>query len=317
MRNALRSGVTSLLVTYATVPRVRTFLLNQRIVDVPNHRSSHSGAVARGGGLACAVGAAAGLASVRMGPDMPRRLILAVGAVTAVGLSDDILGNVPVPLRLVTQLISSTCWAPSVTTAVLGMIPASGLINVVNFMDGVNGITGMTGIVWGLSTAITGNQLGDPALEAIGAVTAGAGAGFLPWNLREAHIFLGDVGSYFFGALMAASILRVSDRPRTAWRVAAPLLPYGLDAAQAVARRLVRGENIGEAHREHAYQRIVDHWGATHTQVALIHAGAATISRSLAQFDNTIARVLAPSAVAMVYAFLPDLFVALRRGVRR
>jgi UDP-N-acetylmuramyl pentapeptide phosphotransferase/UDP-N-acetylglucosamine-1-phosphate transferase len=41
----------------------------------------------------------------------------------------------------------------------------------------------------------------------IGAVTAGAALGFLPWNFPKARFFMGAVGSYFSGGWLAASTI--------------------------------------------------------------------------------------------------------------
>ncbi|GAB3486415.1 hypothetical protein GCM10027572_04410 [Flexivirga lutea] len=176
------------------------------------------------------------------------------------------------------------------------------VVNAVNFMDGINGITGLTSLVWGLNAACS--ELSDVAW--IGAVTAGAGLGFLPWNAPTARLFLGDSGSYLLGGLMALGIVRTmvrSRRIRESVLIGAPLLPYGVDVAQAIIRRAASGVALTEAHREHVYQQLVDHAGMSHLQVATIHAAlASAIAVTWRRVDSPA--VATTGAVAMLASYL-------------
>ncbi|HET7469345.1 MAG TPA: hypothetical protein VFJ81_06690, partial [Gemmatimonadales bacterium] len=123
-------------------------------------------------------------------------------------------------------------------------------------------------------------------VAAIGAAIALSGAGFLLHNRPPARIFMGDVGSGFLGftvaglpLLLAASPADV-DRARLPVVAAALVWPFLFDAAFTFIRRLVRGENVFEAHRSHLYQRLVI-TGASHAQVSALYAGWALISSGL------------------------------------
>jgi UDP-N-acetylmuramyl pentapeptide phosphotransferase/UDP-N-acetylglucosamine-1-phosphate transferase len=104
--------------------------------------------------------------------------------------------------------------------------------------------------------------------------TAGAIAGFLIFNVPGGRIFLGDAGSVPLGFLGAAiSLIGIQ---RDIWPPSLPLLlfmPLYTDALLTLARRLLRGERIWEAHREHAYQRLVQS-GWPHHRVAAVYAMA-------------------------------------------
>ena len=104
-------------------------------------------------------------------------------------------------------------------------------------------------------------------------------------NWPPARIFMGDVGSTFLGFTFAGwAVLSGGTRdglvPFVAW--IAVLSPFLFDAMLTMTRRVVRGERLYQAHRQHLYQRLVRH-GWSHAAVALLYialasaAGAVTI----------------------------------------
>lgn len=302
-----RGGAVALAVTMAVAPWVRRHLLRQGVVDVPNHRSSHVNLVPRGGGLACLAGVAGGLATLDSGSRPAPRTMLGIGAIALVGLADDRLGHVRPTTRLAVQCVAGGAFAATKFVSPLTAVGTAGVVNVVNFMDGINGITGTTAFVWGTNAWMLGRHFDSGELQALGAVTAGAGLGFLPFNVPEAQLFLGDVGSYLFGGTMAAGIAHTTQRPALMWLVIAPLLPYGLDAAQAVLRRSQQGAPLTEAHREHAYQRLVDSRGLSHTTVATIHATVAATIAVTSRAQRPWIRFGVTSLLAAGYVALPSL----------
>jgi UDP-N-acetylmuramyl pentapeptide phosphotransferase/UDP-N-acetylglucosamine-1-phosphate transferase len=283
MRRALLGGMVSTATTLAVAPIVRCLLVRHGSMDIPNHRSSHTVPVPRGGGIACALGVAAGIAATGRAALVPRRTSLGLAALTLTGLADDQIGHLHPVVRLVVQALAGASFGPAVPLIPASSLATAGVVNVVNFMDGINGISGGTAIVWGVYALSAGREVQDPMLQTIGATTAGAGLGFLPWNAPKAQLFLGDVGSYLLGGLMAAGITHASPRPTVAWRVAAPLLPYAVDASQALIRRALSGEPLTEAHRGHVYQRLVDERGLSHAQASMLHASVATLMGALAR----------------------------------
>lgn len=142
-------------------------------------------------------------------------------------------------------------------------------VNLFNFMDGIDGIAGSeaAAITGGLLLfAILGGRAGSaPALLA--AAIFGAAIGFLVWNWSPARIFLGDVGSaplgYFLGFLLLDMALGGH------WKIALILPLYFLaDATITLSRRLLRGERVWQAHREHFYQ-VAARRGFGHAAVVL------------------------------------------------
>lgn len=269
------SPLSTLLVSAAATAAlgepVRRLLTSSGRLDVPNHRSSHSAPVPRGGGIAILLGATTAALVTKRRPSAA--VTLGIAGLAALGWLDDVSGHVPARARLMAQVgVGGLVLSQDLPDALVGALTAAGVVNVVNFMDGINGISGLTAVVWGINAMLLEDQTVGQ-LATLGALTAGAGLGFLPHNVTPARLFLGDVGSYGLGAAMAAGIL--SQRSLAArYRAASPLLLYGVDAAQALVSRATAGERLGEAHRDHVYQRMVD-LGHGHERVALLHAVSA------------------------------------------
>ena len=300
MRRALLKVLVSCGVTYVAGPIVRAALVRGGSMDIPNHRSSHTTPVPRGGGLACLAGVAAGTLVLDRNGILPPRIAGGVTGLALLGLADDQLGHIHHNIRLAGQALAGAAFAPSLVAVAPIAGGTVGVVNVVNFMDGINGITGITAGTWGLATLATGRVAQDLTLQTIGAVTAGAGLGFLPWNVPQPQLFLGDIGSYLFGGLMAAGIATASNRPKLALRVAAPLLPYGLDASQALIRRARARKPLTQAHRDHTYQQLVDHHELSHLQVSLFHAVTAAVIGAAWSRSRTPWTASAVSAAASI-----------------
>jgi UDP-N-acetylmuramyl pentapeptide phosphotransferase/UDP-N-acetylglucosamine-1-phosphate transferase len=259
--------------------------------DVANTRSSHSGAIARGGGLGVIAGVAAGVAAGVVAGDLDATRAGWVAAVwilvmAAIGLTDDLRG-MPVLPRLLAQLIVATVaaavlvestargWA-TVVPLVVGAVWLVSYVNAFNFMDGINGISALSAAVAGGWYAWLGDRLDSPLLVVLGLAVAGASLGFLPWNLPRARVFLGDVGSYGVGGAIAMMALVAWLDDSGAARALAPLAVYLADTGLVLVKRAARGQRLVTAHRDHVYQRLVDN-GWSHTVVAVVAAGAAGV----------------------------------------
>lgn len=300
MRSSLcRAALTAATTGLLGMP-LRALLIHAGLFDVPNHRSSHSTPIPRGGGAA-PLTAAALVGAV--GPRPSGRTTGAVLGLAAVGLADDVSGHVPALARLGAQLVAGGALGTG-PGAAFASVGTTGIVNVVNFMDGINGISGGAGAVWG-ANALTLAAKPTDELAILGALVLGGSLGFLPHNAPRARFFLGDLGSYSLGAAMAAGVFsrrRLADQ----WCVASPLLLYGLDAAHALIHRVRTRQALGVAHRDHVYQRLVDS-GIPHAKVAAFHAGLAALV-ALAHHGQSLRwRVLGTTVASAVYLCAPRL----------
>lgn len=272
----------SVCATLLAAPLLRRLLLRHDLVDVPNHRSSHAVVTPRGGGIACAFGLLVGVAVwAATEGSVPWSVLAGALGLALVGFVDD-RWTLPARPRLLAQLLTGAAvgWVTGGPwLAALGVVLVAFLVNVVNFVDGINGITGLTIAVWGASTAILGLAQDVEALAVLGAIAAGAATGFLPWNVPRAKLFLGDVGSYLLGGLVALSSLVAVAADISLVVVLAPLALSMADVVRTLVVRWRRGAKLTEAHREHVYQLLVSEAGLSHLAVSLIVAvGGATLA---------------------------------------
>lgn len=320
-------------------------LTRRSVLDRPNERSSHTTPVPRGGGLAVVAAIAIGwawLIAAEPSTADPGAADLAAGrwlvalaaalSLAALSFVDD-LRSLGAGVRLGAQALAVVVglWALDGRGALSAFAPAwidlplTGLgwlwfVNLYNFMDGIDGITGTETASIGIGLAGLA-ILGTAPAAVLGPalVLAAAAAGFLVWNWHPARIFLGDVGSVPLGYLLGFLLVLVAgnaedvpggDAVAGGGLAAALVLPlvYLVDATLTLGRRLARGENPAQAHREHVYQRAVIA-GASHSAVCLRIAAANLILVA-------VACLLAPSAPAVALAIgavvVAALFAALR-----
>ena len=274
-------GVVSCLGTYLLIGMLR----RAAMLDRPNKRSLHERPIPRGGGIAVVSAIVLGwLALIAIGA-VPWLLTAALlGAVLLAGVSwlDD-LYDVPPLARLAVQFVAVLFgllaitparamfqgWLPIWLDLPLTAVVWLWFVNLFNFMDGSDGLAGSEAVMIGIGLALfalTGAG-DDPGLAALAAMIAAAALGFLVWNWAPARIFLGDVGSVPLGYLLGFLLLLVASRGH--WRIALILPLYFLvDATVTLLRRLLRGERVWQAHREHFYQRAVQR-GLGHAYVAM------------------------------------------------
>ena len=187
----------------------------------------------------------------------------------------------------------------------IGILTLLVFVNVVNFMDGINGITSLNAGFWGITACILGTSYGLPQLLAIGAATAGSALGFLPWNAPIARIFLGDSGSYFFGALIALGCLVGAREGVPLTLLIAPMGLYLADSGTTLVKRFVRGQPLLQAHRDHVYQRLVFQGGPSHIAVSGLTTVLAGIITASWAFRSAWFGVMVTTAIVVAYLLLP------------
>jgi len=229
-------------------------------LDRPNERSLHERPVPRTGGIAVLAGA--GVAFAFGATDL--WLIASLAAALAmVSLLDD-LAHLPTPLRLAIHLVAAgvAVWyllSPmNVAALVVLVLAVVWTTNLYNFMDGSDGLAGGMALIGFGAYAVAARLAGDVSLAVLSLALCAASAAFLLYNFHPARIFMGDVGSIPLGFLAGA--LGLAGWRDDAWPLWFPMLvfaPFMCDATLTLLRRLLRGERVWRAHREHYYQRLV------------------------------------------------------------
>jgi UDP-N-acetylmuramyl pentapeptide phosphotransferase/UDP-N-acetylglucosamine-1-phosphate transferase len=315
---ALATGSFSCLATRALIPILR----RRDVLDHPNERSSHRVPTPRGGGIAVISAAlVAWIVLARSGSVGPSVMIASLGAggLAVVSWIDDLRDLSPLP-RLLAQGAAVALgifalpeaqylpqgWLSIACFAAIGVLWVW-WINLFNFMDGIDGIAASeaAAIGVGLLLLASAGAGADPALAMLAAAVLGAVLGFLVWNWSPARIFLGDFSAplgYLLGFLLLDLAMRGF------WKVALILPLYFLaDATITLARRLLRGARVWQAHREHFYQQAV-RAGLGHAAVVerVIAADLVLISCGWAAENGwgTISLAVSAATVASLLAVL-------------
>jgi len=264
-------------------------LSEKGIVDVPNERTLHQGAIPRGGGLV--IVATLLLSLVVMAALTSRyqfflSLFAIVSSWSTLSWFDDRFDLSP-RLRVASQCVFSIVTIAAfgyvteiqfseesfVSLSVFGMIATfigiMWLSNLYNFMDGMDGLAASQTIIGAITLGIWFWQYGDQGLAIVCFVLAAASYGFLLWNWQPAKIFMGDVGSVTIGAFFSTLLVIAVSRYQL------PVISFVLlfwvfvaDASATVLHRIVKREKFWLPHRTHLYQRLAT-LGVAHNKIVI------------------------------------------------
>ncbi len=78
------------------------------------------------------------------------------------------------------------------------------IVNAVNLTDGIDGLCTSVTFVYSVVFIIVTAMFNAVGLTVLAAAAAGGCLGFLIWNFNPAKVFMGDVGSLFFGGIVVA-----------------------------------------------------------------------------------------------------------------
>ena len=265
------------------------------IIDKPNQRSSHSTIVLRGGGIIFLIGA--WVWSLFFGFDYPW-FLAGLTLVAGVSFVDDI-HSLPDSVRLVAQFAAAAMAFYQLDIlhwdmwwiVLVALIVYVGATNVINFMDGINGITagyalavlvplGLLNtnyheLAMNLATNYSSVFSSDGVFVDQSLIVAAiiAAIVFCIFNFRpkgKAKCFAGDVGSigiaFIMLFLLGNVIIKTED---ITWLIF--LLVYGVDGCLTIVHRIMLHENLGEAHRKHAYQIMANELKIGHVKVTLLY----------------------------------------------
>jgi UDP-GlcNAc:undecaprenyl-phosphate GlcNAc-1-phosphate transferase len=278
-------------------------------LDHPNERSLHEAPVPRSGG----VGVMAGIFVAGMLLASQWLLVLACAGLLALLSFVDDLRGLPAGARLAAHLIAALAfvlWAlpdlPPLWLAVL-VVATVWTVNLYNFMDGSDGLAGGMALFGFLTYGVAAWDAGLPGLALLALSVAASALVFLLFNFPPARIFMGDVGSVPLGFLAAA--VGIQGWHANAWPVWFPLLlfsPFIVDATVTLTKRLLRGERVWEAHREHYYQKLV-RMGKGHRRTALaeyVIMAACAISALWGVRQTALVQTLLLLFWAMIYVLI-------------
>ena len=277
-----------LLILLTSISCVLTFLfrryaLIKSIIDIPNHRSSHSVPTPRGGGLAIVISFLLALTFLHLIGYINSNSTWAyavAGTITAcLGFMDD-RHHIDAKWRLLAHILASMLmlfWLngfppllvfgqeiPFASALnIFGILYIVWLLNLYNFMDGIDGLASVQAITVCVGGGVLYLQMGNSEDAVLPFILSASILGFLIWNFPPAKIFMGDAGSGFIGLLIAGLSIQaawVSSNLFWSWIILSGV--FITDATVTLMRRMFRGAKVFEAHRSHAYQHAAIKYGS-------------------------------------------------------
>lgn len=271
-------GLLSLFLTYL----IKLYALKYKILDIPNNRSSHFSPTPRGGGLAIVICWYIGITFLYFTHEIESKLYFAFlsGIILAIiSLVDDIISLKPA-FRLLAQFISAIIalfFLKGLCSLKIGsliidselillpfiIIAIVWFINLFNFLDGIDGYASVEAISIAVVLFLFTRNL-------VSIILVACVAGFLYWNWPKAKIFMGDIGSTQLGFILIILGIYLNNENQfdfVFWAILAS--PFWFDATLTLFRRIINKEELSQAHRKHAYQRIVQS-GFSHKKTDLI-----------------------------------------------
>ncbi|PMK81653.1 undecaprenyl-phosphate alpha-N-acetylglucosaminyl 1-phosphate transferase [Vibrio cyclitrophicus] len=266
------------------------------LVDKPNERKLHNGAIPLVGGIAISLSISQYLVTH---PDViphSEVFLASIAALIVIGALDDKF-DISFKIRLIVQAILSICMMYfadlrlenignlfglgdlhlGFLSPVITILAVIGAINAFNMVDGIDGLLGGLAIVTLGAIAILLQVDSQHGLAYLCVVFIVAIIPYILMNLgilgRERKVFMGDAGSMMIGFTVIWLLLGASQdpseslmRPITAlWLIAVPLM----DMAAIMFRRVRRGVSPFKPDREHLHH-IFQRLGCTPRQTLAI-----------------------------------------------
>lgn len=285
--------VVAFLIAYASTPIVKMLAFKIGAVDVPkDNRRMHKKPIARLGGLAIFYGFIISILCFAEIDTELRGILIGSVVIVVMGIFDDIY-SLNALFKFVVQIgaalivvmhgvqidhISSfgigenpyiSLGVFSIPITVLWIV---GVTNALNLIDGLDGLAAGVSTISTVSLFAISLITREAGVAIVTAAIAGAGFGFLPYNIHPAKIFMGDTGSTFLGFMLASISVVGLFKGYAVISMAVPFLILGLpifDTLFAIIRRVMRGQSPMHPDRGHVHHRLID-MGFDQTQTVII-----------------------------------------------
>jgi len=326
-----------LLLTLLATPALVWAAHSYGLLDHPDDRKHHQGAIPVVGGLAMSFAIAVCAMLQLAGDDVFWWLFVATSMIVVIGFLDDWKG-LPVLVRFAGQ--GAAAWFVAFFAGVqlshlgdlfgfgvvalgssaipLTIFATVGMANALNLSDGMDGLAGGLALIAtlfiGASAYLSGMEMEFDALLILG----GALIGFLFFNMRlpwqhRAKVFMGDSGSLMLGFLLGLSAVVVTQGEGDALPPAAALWFFAIplwDTVSLMLRRMFKGKSPFHPGRDHLHHILLRAGYSDSQVVHFIHLVA--VASGLVGFFGW--RWGVPDAV-LFYGFLA-LFSLYFAGVR-
>lgn len=274
--------IVAFLIAYASTPIVKMLAFRIGAVDVPkDNRRMHKKPIARLGGIAIFYGFIISILCFAEIDTSLRGILIGCIIIVVLGIFDDIY-SLNALFKFVIQILAalivvmhgvridhfSSFGIGNSPYIDLGMfaIPITvlwivGVTNAVNLIDGLDGLAAGVSTISTVSLFAISLITRETGVAIVTAAVAGAGFGFLPYNIHPAKIFMGDTGSTFLGFILACISVVGLFKGYAVISMAVPFLILGLpifDTLFAIIRRVMRGQSPMQPDRGHVHHRLID-----------------------------------------------------------
>lgn len=293
----------SFLLTYLTIPKIIGVVEHKRLMDDPDHRSSHNSKTPTLGGVAFFYTLIFALFFIKGRDTFDEAMYIIPGLTILfiVGLKDDLVVISP-GAKLIAQTLAVIFILvnPSFTIhslngffnineipyylylIIAGFMMIT-IINSYNLIDGIDGLASVVGIVI-MVIYTTIFYLTEEYFFALISITLNACLmAFLGFNLSsERKIFMGDTGSLIVGFVISILTLKFlalkphvyTDLPfllENAPLIAISILIVPLfDTARVFAIRIASKKGPFSPDRNHTHHVLIDYWGLSHKQASFL-----------------------------------------------
>ena len=281
------------------MPRLIGVAKDQKMLAIPNLRSSHASLIPTAGGVAIMIGIVFSILiwCPKTGETSLLSILTAFSSIFFLGLVDDIRGTKPSTKLLIQILIAFSLvvvgfrieqlnglfgiqelpfWASCLGTILFIVF----IINAYNLIDGINGLMGSLVIQVAFLLGLWFFIVEDQLFAIIAFSIAGSVLAFLWFNFTPAKIFMGDSGSLLLGLTIALLTIRFLETPlelyNSYWTSSRmPLIALSLsfipvfDALRVALIRINNGIHPFRADKRHIHHLFLSN-GFSHTQTTLI-----------------------------------------------
>ena len=271
--------IVTLLTSLILVPIARKIAIHIGAIDQPNARKIHKVPMPRLGGLAIYLAFLLGY--ILYGEVSTQMLSILIGSFLLIllGIIDDIK-SVPARYKFTVQTIAAIIvvvygdlsfneltilghnfYFNDVIGSILSIIFIVAITNAINLIDGLDGLAAGISSIYFLTISIIAfilNRIGGLDVI-ISLIMLGATLGFLFHNFPPAKIFMGDSGSLFLG-FMISIIALLGYKVTTFTSLIVPIIILAIpifDTIFAILRRILKGQNIGVADKDHFHHQLL------------------------------------------------------------
>lgn len=274
------------IISVILTPIVNKIALKLDIYAHTNERTVHTGKIARIGGVAIYVAFIISMTIFTGGIDASiRGMLFGASIMFFAGFIDDMLDLSPW-IKMALQILAAIVLMAvggvelgvihlpfnividmGVVSIIITLLWIVGITNAINLIDGLDGLATGVSVIVLATIAATSFIDNRNDIGMISMILAGAGLGFLLFNMHPAKIFMGDCGSLFLGFMIAAISL-MGFKGSTFITLGFPILLLTVpivDTLSAMLRRLLSGKSFTVADRSHFHHNLMKRFGHANT----------------------------------------------------